>query len=147
MCKDVTLHCLGICSDLNTKEYWMNLVVDQNLPRLGAGISRTVYALNSEQALKIEEDESGWRDSQCAKEVTRWRESKPARRELLATIFESGDRWLIMERASTTLQRYRGDDDPHAIIANLRKKIAVGDLHAGNVGVFKGSFKIIDYGM
>ena len=126
-----------------TKQDWLNRVKTQNLEELGRGAGRTVWALDAKRVIKI--DTGGW--EQCNSESLRWIRADAQTRTLLGEIYESGDGWIIMERARGVIRQF-GDLVTTTVSRDLRKATGFNDLHGNNIGYFgNGIFKILDYAL
>jgi len=124
---------------VKTIAQWREYVYTRDLPKLGNGVSRTVYALDSKHVLKL----ANGSFDQCDTEIERWLAASPSERAAFATIHAYGEGWIIMERADCTLPY----DDDNRVLCDLYEAITgVYDLYPPNIGVFGNSHKIIDYG-
>lgn len=120
---------------------WLAYIADKQLDFLGDGVSRAVYALDSQRVVKV----SKYGPGQSEHETKVWRRSDAHTRSMLARIYAAGDGWSIQERAICTL------DDAYQIHGLLQDDLyeatGICDLHENNLGYFGfGRFKIIDYG-
>jgi hypothetical protein len=133
-----------------TAQGWYDYVHSHRCTKLGEGASRKAYALDATRVIKIDKAALGQNDrfnGQCASEVARWNTSSPEIRECLATLLDSGNGWVIMERAQSTLHTFDGRTQD-TISRDLGQATRIGDLHGANIGYFgKGRFKIIDYAL
>ncbi len=139
---------------------WLQYIEKKGLPELGKGAYRTVYALDKNRVIKVDR-EFGYVNG-CDNEFEFWNTQGKPIRNFLATIYQHGPSWLIMERAEETVQEItkRLYDDSHGYEAEkvtsqstevcntVRAQSTVSDLHEKNIARFRdGSFKIIDYGI
>lgn len=123
---------------------------------LGAGISRTVFVLNTTQVIKFGSEEVNQR------EVTRWESVRgtSAEKYFFPVLSHAEDySWIIMERAVDTVnnalkmsraskdyqQKY---DKVYNFGAEVNKLgvVSVHDNHSGNIGVRSdGTWAFLDY--
>lgn len=136
------------------RELWLDRIAASNgaMRLLGQGASRDVYKLDATRVIKIERhvDANAWHGiNQCNRERAYWDNANEEQRKYLATILESGDGWVIMERAKNTLSGICNDKElSRTICTDFSRTIGMNDLHAHNIGYFgNGIFKIIDYAL
>jgi len=129
-----------------TRAEWVQYIAAKGLVKLGNGASRTAYALNATQIIKISTNEHDhW--NQCEGEAKRWEMSTSEQRQYLATIYKHGKGWIVMERAQFVL-RTCDENTQHAVCHDMQVETRIGDLHSANIGYFgKGRFKILDYAL
>lgn len=125
---------------------WHLYIQELGLEELGAGSARIAYALNETQVIKVARDE--YYVYQCNEEWAMWEASTPEVRQYLATIYDAGEGWCIMERATGTVDQLDLGHVKRDIISDLCEAAHIADGHGGNVGYFgNGRFKILDYGL
>lgn len=132
-------------------DYTEYLSVDTStLPYLGAGISRSVWAIDDSAVIK---EERGRRRTSNVSEWTVWQMVKDTPQEsYFARVFaysESGR--IIMERVTCLdyLDKYELQDlwSKIAKAKDVAMSLDITDLHRGNLGLrADGSVCIIDYG-
>lgn len=136
--------------DKISSDDWRAFIAANSLPRLGAGISRTAWALNDDYVIKVVGNDTY---HQHESEVERWRTASPRLRQYLAPIVASGPDWSVMARAQETLRKRSGGNDYdvsyRATSDRLEDRTGITDLHADNIGYFPDArikYKVIDYG-
>lgn len=140
--------------DCKTAMDWYQFAKKNNLRKLGQGASRKCYDLGDGRVVKVNYhgNQIGATDfrfgDQCAKEARVFANASEEKKVFLATILDSGDGWVIMEKARGIAPDFVSMEFASRIGEEITVATGIHDLHPYNIGYFGcGQFKILDYAL
>lgn len=102
--------------------------------------------------IKFDAPHRGHFGTQCQNEVEKYMEIEEEDKKYFATVLDSGDGWVAMERVffdnPNSYSNYSKNSEAYKIKYYLQNKYNLGDLHSGNWGIKENGEPIIfDYGV